>query len=101
MLLPENLLKQVEYYEDTSEKILDDGVYTKVTLHFKAWYRFKKVIRIRWTSWYNHREQTTQHTETQEAVELRNQLREYFRPKPQLTELTDPDMVDRTIRRIK
>lgn len=96
MLLPESLLQQLSFYEETNEKILDKGVFTKVTLHFKAWYRIRKVIRIRWTSHFDNQNQTIQHTETIGSIELRDQLRAFFMPKPPLL-----DPLDRTIRSVK
>lgn len=103
MLLPETVLRQLEFYEETSGKdSSDDYMESIITLHYKQWYKFKKVIRIRWASNYNAKDQTIRHTETQDSVELRQQLREWFRPKP-LPAPVDPGLepIDRTIRRIK
>jgi len=46
MKLPQHLLEQIEYAECTSEYV-DNNLYDIFTIHFKQWWKRKRVIKIR------------------------------------------------------
>ena len=78
MILPQALLNTLEYYEETTiEK--DRVFYTRFTLHFKQWWKLKKVIMIRWrTTKINQNTDTRTWQEPDNAADLRAQLEKHF-----------------------
>ena len=76
MILPQSMLAELAYYEETT--IEKNGVfYTRFILHFKQWWKIKKVIQIRWRTTKISYE-TSSWQETQNAAELREQLEQHF-----------------------
>ena len=77
MILPTEFLAQVEYYECTTVKNFE-GYSTEITLHFKQWWRRRKVFRFKWDRVsIDYRKSTWK--EDSEAAELRLQLSKHFR----------------------
>ena len=76
MILPQSLLAELAYYE-TSTVEKDGAFQTRFVLHFKKWWKLKRVIMIRWRTTKIDRGQINWQ-ETENAVELREQLRDYF-----------------------
>jgi hypothetical protein len=76
MILPQALLAELAFYEETHiEK--DGAFYTRFILHYKKWWKLKRTIMIRWrTTRREHGKISWQ--ETDGSVELRDQLRSHF-----------------------
>lgn len=80
MILPKKLLNQISYYEYT----YSSGGYGEpvdiFTLHFKSWWKRKKVIKIvrRMTDIkFENERKTYSHYMNTESIELLNSLKEY------------------------
>lgn len=76
MILPQAILNSLSFYEETSVEI-DGTFYTKFTLHFKQWWKFKRVMLIRYRRAKLDNNQVTWE-ETASCVELKDQLKRYF-----------------------
>lgn len=74
MILPASLLRTVAFYETTTSQTMCEGHNTKVVLHYKSFWKFRKVIKIRWTLG-----QDDMWREPLASLQLRTQLAEYFR----------------------
>ena len=76
MILPKEFFEKIEYFEHSMEhKKNTTTVYDVFTIHFKAWWRRKRVIKIKRTvSEYNSSDGTFKHNATQGAADLHNQL---------------------------
>ena len=78
MILPKEFFDKIEYFEHTMERTHSTTVFDKFTIHFKAWWRRKKVIKIeRVSSNYNEAEGTFTHQSTPGAADLYNQLNDW------------------------
>ena len=75
MILPKDFFDKIEYFEHSMEHTLGTTVYDTFTIHFKAWWRKKRVIKIkRDTKDYNAADGTFTHSSTPGAADLYNQL---------------------------
>jgi len=75
MILPKELFEKIEYFEHTFDHKYGTHVDDVFTLHFKAWWRRKRVIRIkRLIEDYNEADGTFAHHPTPGAGDLYNQL---------------------------
>jgi hypothetical protein len=79
MILPKSLLEQVEYYEVKRCNTVY-GIHTKIILHFKKWWKWRKVFKFVWDV-SRRVEDTTYFKETEELVSVQQQLEEYFKGK--------------------
>jgi len=78
MILPKEFLDKIEYYEHTLDHKIGTRVFDVFTLHFKAWWRPRRTIKIkRQVSDYNVDTGTFRHTVTPGAADLHNQLNGY------------------------
>jgi len=78
MILPKEFFDKIEYFEHTMEHKIGTKVYDVFTIHFKSWWRRKRVIRIeRIISNYDSKTETFRHTVTPGAADLYNQLNEW------------------------
>ena len=77
MILPKDFLAQIEYFEHTVEHTKSTTVNDVFILHFKQWWKPKRVIKIarRLTDFTD--EGTFQHHVTESAADLYNQLNNY------------------------
>lgn len=82
MLFSKEFLDKIEYYTVSRE---DDnwnaGFYTKFVLHFKAWWRPRKVIKIHWVCVGYENPDISNWTESNDCQQLRLQLAKYFASK--------------------
>jgi hypothetical protein len=78
MILSKSLLGQVDYYET---KVVEgvNGYYTKVILHFKQWWKPKKVFRFDWKYIKKVDKDTSLYRMPEEAQFVLKQLEEYFK----------------------
>ena len=76
MILPKDFFDKIEYFEHTMHhKRYSTEVDDVFTIHFKAWWRKKKVIKIhRIISEYDSDDGTFSHRSTPGAADLYNQL---------------------------
>lgn len=81
MILPNTLLDQLEYYESVKD-YQDGDMGTKVTLHFKSFWKFKRVIFFKWSvDSIDKESELISYQEPSDCVELRSQLHNYFKGK--------------------
>lgn len=76
MILPKEFFDKIEYFEHTyNHKRFTTNVDDVFTIHFKAWWRRKQVIRIkRIVENYDTDDGTFTHKSTPGAADLHNQL---------------------------
>jgi len=78
MILPKDFFNKIEYFEHTLEHKTGTNVSDVFTIHFKAWWRKKRVIRIaRTIKNYNTADSTFTHSPTPSAADLYNQLNDW------------------------
>lgn len=78
MILPKKMLNQISYYEynhviDSPGKPID-----KFTLHFKSFWKKKKIIKINRRIFNQEGNGNYSHSMTDEGEEFLNQLKEYI-----------------------
>ena len=79
MHLPLELLDQVEYYEKyVVEPFWSSGFRTKITLHFKQWWKPRKTFKFKWDFVCVKDWETTTWKPSMDAIRLEQQLLEYF-----------------------
>lgn len=78
MILPKELFDKIEYFEHTMEHPSGHTVYDVFTIHFKQWWRKKRVIKIHRVI-YNYDCDTgmLRHRVTPSAADLYNQLNDW------------------------
>ena len=75
MILPKEFFDKIEYFEHSMDHNTGTNVFDVFTLHFKGWWRKKRVIRIkRVIKNYNSDDGTFTHESTAGAGDLYNQL---------------------------
>lgn len=76
MILPKDFFDKIEYFEHTMDhKLGTTQVKDVFTIHFKQWWRIRKVIKIdRSIDNYSESEGTFTHKSTPGAADLYNQL---------------------------
>jgi len=78
MILPKEFFDKIEYFEHTMDHVCGTTVNDKFTIHFKAWWRKKRVINIkRDIENYDANDQTFSHRSTPGAADLYNQLNDW------------------------
>ena len=80
MLLPENVLQSVRYYESKSLHQEDYKYYDIIVLHFKAFWKIRKTIK--WQCVRTAGDDGNDYIKVNaEYLELKKQLDEYFQSK--------------------
>ena len=75
MILPKEMFDRIDYFEHSMESNMGTKIYDVFTIHFKGWWRRKKVIKIRRrVSHYDEENGTMSHHPTESAADLYNQL---------------------------
>lgn len=78
MILPKEFFDKIEYFEHTMDHVGGTTVYDKFTIHFKSWWRMKRVIKIkRNIDDYDAYAETFTHKSTPGAADLYNQLNDW------------------------
>ena len=78
MILPKEFFDKIEYFEHTLSHKSGTKVYDEFTIHFKSWWRKKRVIKIKRTiTDYDEISGTCTHVPTPSAGDLYNQLNDW------------------------
>lgn len=78
MILPKEIFDKIDYFEHTVEHKTGMEVYDVFTIHFKDWWRRKRVIKIKRISFdYDKADGTFRHEVTPSAADLYNQLNKW------------------------
>lgn len=78
MKLPQRILSQVEWFEvDTKKDYWQSTIYTVITLHFHAWWRWSRVIKMAGIYDRTEVDGTRIYHPTDETQELLAQLKEH------------------------
>ena len=78
MILPKELFDKIEYFEHTLKHNEGTQVYDVFTIHFKSWFRKKRVIKIkRYIDNFDNDDGTFTHSPTSSAGDLYNQLNDW------------------------
>lgn len=80
MILPKSLLDQVEYYEIRTIANTS-GYTTKIVLHFKQWWKPRKVLKFKWEYVKHKSEDVTVWKPTTEDIQTMVCLQQYFKDK--------------------
>lgn len=78
MIFSKEHLETISYYEATPCETWR-GIASKITIHYKSWWKPKKVIKINWIVSFDGDDFLFE--EPFESFELRNQLKSYFSSK--------------------
>lgn len=77
MILPKEFFDKIEYFEHSLEHKSGTQVYDVFTIHFKSWWRKKRVIRIKRNITEYNEDGTFMHSPTPSAGDLYNQLNDW------------------------